>query len=143
MEAARCFLRPNFIMRDTNGPALSYVFCVLSADQNMTPPLHACGAPYAALRQDQSKCVGNSMGVCDCEADAGSRNIKDSALLKQATIHSNPGIIVAPAAGRSTAIIVAPASDAKCKDTHAEVQANPSTHDNLQHRKLLSSSKAN
>ena len=44
------------------------------------------------------------MGVCDCEADAGSRNIQDSAPPKQGTPYSNPGIIVVPATGRSTAI---------------------------------------
>jgi hypothetical protein len=80
-------LTPNcFIVRAANGQALSHVLSVVSADLSMTPPFHACGKPLAVLRQDQSKSVGDPVGVCDCEADAGSRNIKDSALPKQATI---------------------------------------------------------
>jgi hypothetical protein len=87
MEAApRRFLTPDcFIMRDANGQALSYAFCVLSADLSMTPPFHACGKPTAALRQDQTKSIRDCLRIRDCEADAGSRNIKDSASPKQAT----------------------------------------------------------
>jgi hypothetical protein len=46
------------------------------------------------------------MGVCDCEADAGSRQIEDSTAAKQGTFYSNPACIVVPATGRSTAIII-------------------------------------
>ena len=60
---------------------------------------------------------GDSVGVRDCEPDAGSRNIEDSAPPKQGTPYSNPGVIVVPATGRSTAIIVVDDSDAKSQAT--------------------------
>jgi hypothetical protein len=77
-----------------------------STDLSVTPPLHDCGPSWGVLRQDQSKCVRHSLVVCDCEADAGSRKIEDSAAPKGRTLYSNPGIIVVPATGRGTVIIM-------------------------------------
>jgi hypothetical protein len=95
---------------------------VLGTDLTVTPPLHASGSPCTALRQDQRKGIGDGVGVCDCQADAGSRKIENSARPKRGILDSNPGIIIATAAGRSTAIaiIADPASDDKCKGTHVD-----------------------
>ena len=46
------------------------------------------------------------MGIRDCEAGTGSRKIENPASLNQRTPDSNPGIIVVPATGGNTAIIV-------------------------------------
>jgi len=45
------------------------------------------------------------VGVCDCEADAGSRKIENSAPPKQGALYLNPGIIAVSATWRSAAII--------------------------------------
>lgn len=79
---------------------------VFSTDLRATPPLHECAASWGVLRQDQNKCIGDCVGVCVCEADAGSTKIEDSARPKQGTLYSNPGIIVVTVTGRSTAITV-------------------------------------
>ena len=57
----------------------------LGTDLSVTPPLHECGASWDVLRHDESKCIGDSVSVCDCETDAGSRKIEDSASPKQGT----------------------------------------------------------
>ena len=62
------------------------------------------------------------MGVCDCQADAGSRKIENLASPKQGALYSNPGIIAVSATWRSAAIIVIDAqtaSDAKSQTTQS------------------------
>jgi len=62
------------------------------------------------------------VGVCDCQADAGSRKIENLASPKQGALYSNPGIIAVSATWRSAAIIVIDAqtaSDAKSQTTQS------------------------
>jgi hypothetical protein len=98
---------------------------VLSTDLSVTPPLHDCGLSWDVLRQDQSKFIGDCVGVRDCEADAGSRKIEDSAPPKQGTLYSDPGIIVVPATRRSTAIIVIDAQMASDSKSQATLVLTP------------------
>jgi len=51
---------------------------VLSTDLIVTPPLHECGVFREVPRQDQNEFIGDSVSVCDCEADASARKIEDS-----------------------------------------------------------------
>jgi hypothetical protein len=65
------------------------------------------------------------MGVCDSEADAGSRQIEDSTPPKQGTPCSNPGIIVVPATGRSAAIAAIDAQNAADAESQATLMGTP------------------
>jgi hypothetical protein len=78
---------------------------VFSADLTMTPPFHASGEPAAVIRQDESKYIGDSVGVCDFEADAGARKIEDSAPPRE-TLYPNRGIIVVRATGRPAIFVI-------------------------------------
>ena len=114
-------LTPNcFIVRDANGQALSCVFSILSADLSMTPPFHASGEPAAVIRQDQSKCVGDSVRVSDCEADAGSRKIENSAPPKGRTLYSNPCIIVVRATGCPAIFVIVESGAQTASDAESQ-----------------------
>jgi hypothetical protein len=97
----------------------------------VTPPFHASGEPAAIFPQDQSKYIGDSVWVCGCEADAGSRKIEDSAPPKRETLCSNPSIIVVRVTG-CPAISVILGFGAQTP-RNAKTQAMLTPHQNLLH----------
>lgn len=87
--------------------AVTALFHEFSANLGATPPLYAYAVPGAVLRQQQNKCLGNLVGVRGCEADASSRNIKQSALpTSKSAVESNLGIVVVPATAGAAILLI-------------------------------------